>query len=412
MNNNNCTLRARVNTRKNRTVIVYFGIFSQYFNIVKNKDQYISITTSAMAVATVEHKEGCLCRKGYTRHRQRQRIPNNFRGESYYIPIWQIRCKEYKAIFTVLPSFLARYQRCDIDCMQKLLEINLVMTSSYRHTLKILEYAQGKQLSWNPERMLHLVHWLGDLLTVPRILLRLGLTPPQTIIEDEKFVRENGKKSYITLLSCNEIIWWIEYLKNTDEAHLAASFRNYLEDIREFCPNYNIEGVTYDGWKPAKIAFESVNTNIILQECHLHAKYRMSKALPLIKKDAPTFTEEQLDKIKKYHDKILDARSRASYSQRLRYFQETFGYISKVAKRCKSLKDKILNFLAYLLFPFLCLAKVSTLLDQLIKFFDRKFFIMQTFRESSSADKTMRAFAIVRNFWRYMPVLNVLENLL
>jgi len=179
--------------------------------------------------------------------------------------------------------------------------------------------------------------------------------------------------------------------------------RNYIEDIREFCPNYNIEGVTYDGWKPAKIAFESVNTNIILQECHLHAKYRMSKALPLIKKDAPTFTEEQLDKIKKYHDKILDARSRASYSQRLRYFQETFGYISKVAKRCKSLKDKIFNFLAYLLFPFLCLAKVSTLLDQLIKFFDRKFFIMQTFRESSSADKTVRAFAIVRNFWRYMP---------
>jgi len=63
----------------------------------------------------------------------------------------------------------------------------------------------------------------GRQVAPPRILLRLGLTPPQTIIEDEKFVRENGKKSYITLLSCNEIIWWIEYLKNTDEAHLAAS---------------------------------------------------------------------------------------------------------------------------------------------------------------------------------------------
>ena len=60
-------------------------------------------------------------------------------------------------------------------------------------------------------------------------------------------------------------------------------------------------------------------------------------------------------------------------------------------------------FLAYILYPLLNLAKVSTTLDQLIKFFDRKFFIMQTFRKAESARKTVRAFAIVRNFWRYMP---------
>jgi hypothetical protein len=356
-----------------------------------------------MAMATVEHKEGCTGTKGYTRHRSRRRTPKNFRGKRYEVPIWQIRCKECGAVFTVLPSFLARYQRCDVDSISKILEINLVMTSSYRHTLKILEYAQGVQLAWNPERMLHIVHWLSDLLPLPCVLLRLGLTPPQAVLEDEKFVRENGEETYVAFLSCKEVIWWIEYLKSTDEVHLEASFRSYLAEVREFYPDYNIEGVTYDGWKPAKTAFEAVNINIVFQECHLHAKDRMSRALPLIKNAEPTLTEEQLEEIKERHDQILEAESRASYSQRLRRFREAFGHIAEVAKRCRSLADKLLMFLAYLFFPLLGLAKVSTLLDQLIKFFDRKFFIMQTFRETESANKTVRAFAIVRNFWRYMP---------
>jgi hypothetical protein len=400
---NNCTPPSPSGPRKNRTVIVYFGIFIQYLEIVGDKARYICIAAAAMAKATVEHKEGCTCSRGYTRHQSRQRTPKNFRGERYEVPIWQIRCLECGAVFTVLPSFLARYQRWDVDGLSKILEVNLIMTSSYRHTLKILEYAHGEQIAWNPEQILHIVHWLSDLLPVPRILLTLGLTPPQAVTEDEKFVRENGEETYVAFISHKEIIWWIEYLPSTDEVHLAASFRSYRAEVREFYPDYDIDGATYDGWKPAKAAFESVNINIVLQECQLHAKGRMSRALPVIKRDDPTITEEQLEEIKEQHDHVLEAESRASYSQRLRRFREKFGHIPEVAKRCRSLADKLPMLLAYLFFPLLGLAKVSTLLDQLIKFFDRKFFIMQTFRESESADKTVRAFAIVRNFWRYMP---------
>lgn len=394
---------ANPNKRKNRTVIVYFGVLIQYLQIVGDKVQYILIAAAAMSVATVEHKEGCTCSKGYTRHHRRKRTPKNFRGEKYEVPIWQIRCLECQAVFTVLPSFLARYQRWDVDCLSKLLEINLVMTSSYRHTFKILEYAQGEQLPWNPERMLHIVHWLGDLIPLPCVLLRLGLTPPRAVLEDEKFVRENGEKTYVAFISHQEVIWWIDYLKDTDQVDLEASFRSYLAEVREFYPEYIIEGVTYDGWKPTKNAFEAINADIVVQECHLHAQHRMNRALPLIKNEDASLTEEQLEEIKEQHDQVLEAESRASYSQRLRRFREAFGHYGEVAKRCRSLKDKILLFLAYLFFPLLGLAKVSTLLDQLIKFFDRKFFIMQTFRKSSSADKTVRAFGIVRNFWQYMP---------
>lgn len=391
------------NPRKNRTVIVYFGFFLQYLDIIEDKARYVCIVAAAMAMATVEHKNGCTRSKGYTRHRSRHRIPQNFRGERYEVPIWQIRCKECGTVFTVLPSFLARYQRCDVDCMRKILEINLIMTSSYRHTLKILEYAQGVQLAWNPERILHIVHWLSDLITLTHVLLKLGLAPQQAVLEDEKFVCENGEETYVAFISYKEVIWWIDYLKSTDEIHLEGSFRRYLAQVRQFYPDYKIAGVTYDGWKPAKTAFKAINNDIVLQECHLHAKDRMNRALPLIKNAEPALTEEQLEDIKERHDQILDAQSRAIYSQRLRRFKEAFGYIAEVAKRCRSLAEKLPMFLAYIFFPFLALAKVSTSLDQLIKFFDRKFFIMQTFRKAESASKTVQAFAIVRNFWRYMP---------
>jgi len=329
----NCTLPSPSSARKNRTVIVYFGVFLQYIEIIGNKARYICIVAAAMAKATVEHKEGCTCSKGYTWHRSRKRTLKNFRGESYEAPIWQIRCKECGAVFTVLPSFMARYQRWDVDALSKLLEINLVMTSSYRHTFKILEYAQGEELAWNPERILHIVHWLSDLLPLPSILLRLGLTPPQAVLEDEKFVRENGEKTYVAFVSCNEVIWWIEYLKNTDEISLEASFRSYRAEIREVYPDYDIDGVTYDGWKPAKAAFEAVNINVVHQECHLHAKKRMSKALRIIERNAPSITEKELTEIKESHDQILEAESRASYSQRSEY-----DNLALYEKECSILK--------------------------------------------------------------------------
>lgn len=76
------------NKKKNRTVIVYFGALLQYLQIVGDKIRYICITTAAMAMATVEHKEDCTCNKGYTRHHRRKRTPKNFRGERYEVPIW------------------------------------------------------------------------------------------------------------------------------------------------------------------------------------------------------------------------------------------------------------------------------------------------------------------------------------
>ena len=106
-NNDNYNHIIRPIAREKRTVIVYLGIFFQYLEIISDKSKYIRILTKAMAKSTVKHKEGCRCSKGYTHHQSRTRTPKNFRGERYEVPIWQIRCMECEAVFTILPSFLA-----------------------------------------------------------------------------------------------------------------------------------------------------------------------------------------------------------------------------------------------------------------------------------------------------------------
>ena len=68
--------------------------------------------------------------------------------------------------------------------------------------------------------------------------------------------------------------------------------------------------------------------------------------------------------------------------------------------RAASLQRKKQRFTAWTTKP---LPKTTTALDQLFKFLDRKLCSMQTLRTGLSARATVNAWAIVRNFWRYLP---------
>jgi hypothetical protein len=92
------------------------------------------------------------------------------------IPICRTRCQSCRAVFTVLPSFILRYRRQDADCLGKLLELNLGMGLSQRETATIYSWL-GTERGWQPGWVWSLVQWLGNLMPVCLLLLRLGLTP-------------------------------------------------------------------------------------------------------------------------------------------------------------------------------------------------------------------------------------------
>lgn len=130
------------------------------------------------------------------------------------IPICRVRCQGCQAVFTVLPSFLMRYRRQDTDYLGKLLAMNLGMGMSLRETGTIYTWNQTSK-PWRPGWIWLLVRWLGCLMPVSLLLMRLGLFPPVPLLSDEKFASLAGEEIYLFLIAQGELIWYGEWLEST-----------------------------------------------------------------------------------------------------------------------------------------------------------------------------------------------------
>ena len=167
---------------QNRTAIVHFGATKQdYLDLVQSEDrkpliEYLQAPLTAQ-LSPERHKPCCRDTSRYTIHALRERQVQGWLGPVETIPICRVRCQSCRAVFTVLPSFILRYRRQDADCLGKLLELNLGMGLSNRQTATIYSW-QGTERGWQPGWVWSLVQWLGYLIPVYLLLLRLGLTPP------------------------------------------------------------------------------------------------------------------------------------------------------------------------------------------------------------------------------------------
>lgn len=168
---------------QNRTAIVYFGATQQdYLNLIqadKHHQAYIEYIQKPLQaqISREQHKPGCRDINSYTVHSQRTRRLRGWGGELAELPICRAKCRGCKAVFTVLPSFIARYRRQDTDCLGKLLEMSLAMGLSQREAATIYQWSCPDE-GWHPGWIWHLIQWLGNLIPVSSLLMRLGLTPP------------------------------------------------------------------------------------------------------------------------------------------------------------------------------------------------------------------------------------------
>lgn len=167
---------------QNRTAIVYFGAAKQdYLDLINADDRhqayiaYIQAPLQAQ-ISREQHQPDCPYINCYTVHSQRTRRLRSWGGELEKLPICRAKCRGCKVVFTVLPSFIARYRRQDTSCLGKLLEMSLGLGLSQRETAKIYDWVHPDE-GWHPGWVWHLVQWLGNLISVSLSLMRLGLPP-------------------------------------------------------------------------------------------------------------------------------------------------------------------------------------------------------------------------------------------
>lgn len=125
---------------QNRTAIVYFGATQQdYLDLINADDRhqaYIQAPLQAQ-ISRDQHQPDCPDITCYTVHSQRNRQLRGWGEALEELPICQAKCRGGQAVFTVVPSFIARYRRQDTDCLGKLLEMSLGMGLSQRETATI-----------------------------------------------------------------------------------------------------------------------------------------------------------------------------------------------------------------------------------------------------------------------------------
>ena len=402
----------RVNQK--RTAILYFGATKQaYLSLVQEKKHsalldYIQPLLKAQ-LQPEQHHDGCSDQSRYTIHSQRDRHLQGLLGSVETIPLCRVRCQSCHAVFTVLPSFILRYRRQDADCLGKLLEMNLGMGLTLRETASIYSW-MGLERAWQPSWIWSLVQWLGQLLPVFLLLMRMGLTPPQHLLSDEKFAMLNGAKVYLFLVSAQELVWYGKWMSNSDETAFsqaieafctgmdeAARGSRHLEPADEYVPI----SVTTDGWIAAQNAWQTAVPRITLIECKLHGHKRVSRSLEEYVKAHPELSCQQLQQVKAHLNSILSAPSLAAFSQRIRRNLVRYRDEPILLKRLNILKDKRFRFTHALKLD--AAPAYAAPLDRSMRFLDEKLQSFGQFRADHAVDPMLNAWAIVNNLRAFLP---------
>lgn len=409
-------------SRQNRTVVLYLGTTLPEYEqllaegvglpeLIHRVELADSLNWGHLADG---HAPACPRQLHFTPHQFYDRTVHHFAAPPSQVAITRVRCTDCGAVFTILPSFLVRYKRYDTDAIEKFMTLLFITEDSYRMagvsqalgtdphqagTWAALTEADGTAI--RPRALWELVQWFGQL-SPAQFNLALGLTPPAQILEDEKHLTQSGAKAYVPMIYApkDALIWWVDYLASVSEADLTAS----LERFKALSDRLTqITGATVDGWDPAQAALQAAFPQITLQECHLHALRKLGTALATYKrqrKKAQTpVSDAEEAAIQAAFLRVLQAPTPAAYQEALDALPAAFAE-EPLAARKASLEAKQEVFQAWTREG--ALARVSTALDQCMKFLNRKQENMQTFHTAGSGLATLNAWAITRNCWRFL----------
>jgi hypothetical protein len=285
---------------------------------------------------------------------------------------------------------------------QDLLEYNLIMDVSYRYQARILGNNNPELANTAPMALWRLMSWLGSAISVTTLLLKLGLKPPTAFIEDEKFVSEAGHQTYIAAILKGDVIWWAAYLQATDEATLTAAFSGFKAQVQPYFPRYAPRLALTDGYAAAQRGLRAAFPTLSIQECLLHIQRSVNRDLATYRRQHPEATEAFLESTSsRIWDALTESKSIPEFSQRLRRVRESLNGDPLLTARIKKIIAKRGVLTEH--YRRRDAPTTSVSLDQKFKWLDRKYYQMQSFMSDVGGRTFANAWAIARNFWRFMP---------
>jgi hypothetical protein len=356
------------------------------------------------------HKPECQAdpttRLGYHGSYLRRRIIDT-EGQRQSARIHRVYCLNCLKTWTIYPAILIPGKHFDSYVVQNTLEANLSLEQTYRAVTRqqaqlTSSGAARPQQFVNPRTPWNWVIWLGRF-SLPLVLLACGLTPPAYGVEDEKFLKQEGERSYTLGLVDQrfDLVWWLDYIFATDQTALQNSLGKLLALFQQAEPGYYFKGMTTDGWQAAKNAFAELDERTALAECALHPLLKFKQVVAQVSKQQ-NWSATEVDLLLRAFSLVVFAPTAESFEQNLTYLASWPQFqVTALAERLASLRRKQTGLCLRYSDP--NLAATSSALDRVFKRLERKFSSMQQFRTEESGLATLSAWGLVYNFRRFGP---------
>lgn len=234
-----------VKIKANRTVTLFLGNREEYEKLLigdgsPHLKKIIQLSDSQETIHL--HKKGCDKKHRFTHHATYTRSCTQKNGVNNSIKITQWRCLDCDAVYTVQLLFIIRYKRLHTGALELMAEGMFIQNVFIRGIKHIMS------LPFGLSAILGNIHWLGSI-PLETLLLEFGLQPPEIIVEDEKFLKQNGVQTYAPLIvdPSTLVVWSIGYVASVNEKNMDNFFIRY----NKMTDSRSIGSVT-DGWKPSK----------------------------------------------------------------------------------------------------------------------------------------------------------------
>ena len=302
--------------------------------------------------------------------------------------IWTRRILVDDVAYTIRPSFVMPYMTGMVQDVEKAL---FLRKFDVPHWALAHCYGRNAMYWYRMECGLGRFSIVGTTIQRPSLL-------PRHVLADEKHTWLNGKKAYCATTVADGCILGASVALSAGQEDLQKAYGVFKQEAQTLNPDYRPETGNTDGWLPTRNAWNELFPGITLLMCFLHVFIGIRDRSSKKYKEAFAAVSEKLWN-------CYRAQTKISFSQRVRRLCEWSlkGTVPRfMVDKLEKLRKNLPCFSAAYDLP--GAFRTSNMLDRLMQRMDRRLFSAQYFHGiQSSADLSMRAWALIYNFAPFNP---------
>lgn len=298
--------------------------------------------------------------------------------------------KDKDQVFTIVPSGVLPYMTGYTDDVEKPLFLRRFSVPFWA-----LSYVFGKNDSYWYRLSSHFGRY-----DIVQTTIKDADKLPEDLLSDEKHVHFNGEKAYIATTVAKDCVLGASISLTADTKGLTEVYGHFRQEAVHLKPDYEPKTVNTDGWAATQNAWLTLFPSITIIECFLHAFIKIRNRCQ------KRFKHVYADISQRVWD-IYHAQDTTTFQERvadlLQWAQQTVtgAALEEIEKLCTKADRFLLAFEhpnAY---------RTSNMIDRHMNPMDRWLSCSRFFHgHLSSAERQVRAWDLLHNFWPYCPRAN------